>query len=323
MFRIAVRKLKQGFTLIELLVVIAIIAILIGLLLPAVQKVREAAARSQCSNNLKQLGIASHMSNDTYGCLPPDCGFYKTNWAVGNGGPIMFFLLPFIEQQNVYNLNQPAPTTTWQGSWGNGVNARPVKTYVCPSDPAPQNYMQVRTGWAAGSYACNAVVFSNVDTNYEIDSASGGNPYWAQGAARIPASFTDGTSNTILFTEKYSDCGNSSGRWGNLWAHPWGDPTNGIWRPSVFDSCSGNQSGATTSGIGYPGGPINGNSYFQIQPNPYTTNCDPTRPSTGHTGGIMLLLGDGSGRIAAQGMSPTTFWFAVTPNGGEAMPSDW
>lgn len=141
-------------------------------------------------------------------------------------------------------------------------------------------------------------------------------PPWAYGASRIPASITDGTSNTIMFTEKLAVCGNGSQLFGNLWAHPWGDPGNGVWRPAVFDSMSG-------GGIGYPGGVPNGNSYFQIMPNPPTTSCDYTRPSTGHTGGIMAGLCDGSVRLVAQGMSPATWWWAATPNGNEVLGPDW
>jgi prepilin-type N-terminal cleavage/methylation domain-containing protein len=291
-------KRWRGFTLIELLVVIAIIAILIGLLLPAVQKVREAAARMSCSNNMKQIGVALHNYHSGYGQFP---------WAykdLGDGRPgqgsIFYFLLPYIEQDNIFKLGG-ANQDAYVGGFASLATpaANTIKTYLCPSDPTNQPAATWTNGWVVGNYADNNEVF--------------GDPNWAGWAgngsqARIPATITDGTSNTIGVAEKYAQkcTGNGSNGNGTLWAHgqwnPWWEPRFNTWA----------NRGTT--------------SKFQVQPTvtgAATVNCDPTRPQSGHSAGMNTLLMDGSVRFLSQSLSANTWWFACTPAGGETLGSDW
>jgi len=159
---------RSGFTLIELLVVIAIIAILIGLLLPAVQKIREAAARIRCENNLKQIALGAHNHESTYGYLP---AAYESK-PNGMQGNIMFALLPYIEQGNVFNLAQNHggynPNSYWPTVDLGDPNApagQTIKTYLDPADLTNQPVQMWTNGWACGNYAANFLCFTNTGTD--------------------------------------------------------------------------------------------------------------------------------------------------------------
>ncbi|HEV3256645.1 MAG TPA: DUF1559 domain-containing protein, partial [Gemmataceae bacterium] len=215
MSRLLQDRRRCGFTLIELLVVIAIIGILIALLLPAVQKVRDAANRIACQNNLKQLGLATHNFHDNFRRCPPAAGWFPGTPNSGARGVAFFHLLPYLEQDNLYQ-------SAWNGAFYDShlhtIEAKPIKTFVCPSDPSVGSDGVVTDNqdytWGPGCYAGNNLVFSNVDAT--------GNFINAAGAARFPASFPNGASNTLLYAEKYARCTN--GRYpegGSAWDY-WG-----------------------------------------------------------------------------------------------------
>jgi len=315
----------RGFTLIELLVVIAIIAILIGLLVPAVQKVREAAARAQCQNNLKQLALACHNLAGTYrGTLPPGIGDFPRSGTTGNNGcdpngsgkslgtyaygGLFYHLLPYIEQNNLYKATQCADG---KGGYDVEHGARPQAAggvmqdspavFQCPADPTLNNGS---SGWAGvGSYAYNGMIF-------QAD--------WV-GYSSLPGSIPDGLSNTIFFTEVYA-----GGTYQNS------DQTLWWWDYNSFQT-PGNSNG-DCGGLGFYG-----KTYTPlIQPAP--TYCQNTtqpwtwggaasvcmcRAVSPHTGGINCAMGDGSVRFVAQGISQNTWFAACTPANGDLLGSDW
>ena len=206
----------RAFTLIELLVVIAIIAILIGLLLPAVQKVREAAARAKCSNNLKQMGLAAHNYHDANGRFPAGCATDTAPWGTGDGygSSWLVFILPYIEQTALYNGWQFTGNSGWVGA-NASTDVQGITTYLCPSSPLPvlavggqgsgkrqsTSYVGI-AGSARGfnGYSEGRVSSPNGSGCCNGGRASAGGILIPSGQVRI-ADVTDGTSNTLMISE--------------------------------------------------------------------------------------------------------------------------
>jgi len=316
------KGIRGGFTLIELLVVIAIIGVLMGLLLPAIQKIREAANRAKCANNLKQIALAALSAHDSQKRLPPIFGVYggkPTDPTLGGfAGSIFYHLLPNLDGTGIYARTPPlfvtnptpkclqAPQTgfTGQGAADENAGSYKVPTYICPSDTTgdpsgttstPTTLANVAASsspnpsnnlWGTNGYAANYLLFGAISN------------------ARLPESAADGLSTTVFFTEKPPVCANSSSVGGNLWA------------AMPFYPAQTNNFGGS---FGFP---------FVASPAPAFPNqqlvpmfqqitpggqCNQFNAGSPHNGGINVAMGDGHVTFATTSISQATWQAVVTP----------
>jgi prepilin-type N-terminal cleavage/methylation domain-containing protein len=292
---------RQGFTLIELLVVIAIIAILIAMLLPAVQKVRESAARTQSANNLKQLALAAHQYEGNFNRLPANAITMPNGLRVS----CHWLLLPYIEQSNLQTASGVSNATYL-------ANARTiVNTFIAPLDTSLPNSFLTLNGvdWAASNYAANHAIFGypGNGTNWTGFVNNG----WDNNGRKL-INIHDGTSNTVMFGERYAQC--SSG--GSLWAYRNTDPAPtaptypGWARMSFFPAnwVSNNQSTPFTA--------------VPPQDRPTVANCSPYNLQSFSAAGCQVSMCDGSVRTVPTSISSTVWFAAIWPDDGQ-VPGDW
>jgi prepilin-type N-terminal cleavage/methylation domain-containing protein/prepilin-type processing-associated H-X9-DG protein len=335
------RKPRPGFTLIELLVVIAIIAILIGLLLPAVQKVRESANRSRCQNNLHQMVTAIHNAHDQYRRLPP---LSKAEFAGVYFAPMSFHLLPYLELANLHQTPKIGNYTIpmWDSPGVNGnqyLRQTPLNVYKCPSDYSMGK--SVAKDWLPGdaSYCFNFQVFGDNTKPATPPPAWPTDPaLYFDGQGRMGSvHFADGQAQTIMVTEKLAWCVGPSTptTHGGTW---W---MRGIYRsgtivgggpPSSTDSYPADRLSMVFGGGRGADGTIwkiGAASLFIAQPRDIFGNgqgnrdCDNQVATSSHPGGIHAGMADGSVRFLNRNLEAATWWALCTRNAGDQPRDGW
>ena len=310
-----------AFTLVELLVVITIIGILISLLLPAVQAAREAARRMQCQNKIKQIGLAALNCENAYGVLPPLCaeggstrpwslitveGPYKGAW----GFTVFRFLMPYLEQETLYNLSNRDTSAMINGKW---FPSCVIDAYRCPDEPSPSATTGLAAtthaganSWAVGNYGANYLVFGNPAKDLSEPAKA---PH-TEGATTL-AVIRDGTSNTVFFAERYGTCGIGGDPNGALtWSNDWGD-SDGMFRPGFC--LYGNTTGPSGNPVCLP---------FQATPD-WSMDCDSMRAQSPHPGGIGVVLGDGSVQFLSASIKADVWAKLCDPRDGNVLGNDW
>ena len=323
----------RGFTLIELLVVIAIIGVLIALLLPAVQAAREAARRAQCTNNLKQLGLALYNYESAIGCFPIGYTVYDTPWPGDPTVPgghakwgVLAMLSPLLEQSAVHNalnfdfpiIGGPSQNYAVFRENLTGLSTR-VTLFLCPSDGIEQNAPPV---WGSNYVACVGSGtevpdkgFRDLDGTFFINSAT------------TVAEIRDGTSNTVVLSESLIGPG---GPYTIPITAITEDPRRYIRQVSTLSiaDCDAATEVHPAKRGNWADGDANAGTYAHwFTPNPPTSSCNRhsqgwSEASSNHSGGVNALLGDGSVRFIKDTVSVITWRALGTRNGGEVVSAD-
>ena len=258
---------RPAFTMIELLVILGILVFVLGMLFPAIRQVQRAASRTQSINNLRQLALAMHNIHSVYNKLPPVVGSFPNKDE--KAGTLFFHILPYIEQENIYQ--KAKGDVNKNATYGTVI---PIYLNHKDTSAPPGNLYK---GWlATSSYAANWMAFGNT----------------AGGTASLPASFPDGTSNTIVFAERYQMCNGTPCAWGYASLHTWA-PIFAYYSKGKFQSA------------------------------PMQADCNPALPQATDPAGIQVALADGSARTVSENISSETWWNATDPADGNPLGPDW